>query len=82
MKRPALEAAFDKASGVMREHCQVCRGPLSSRTRAPILVLHEGGEFGACSACGRPVDGEGRSVCTVNDRGVAIVESVVFGSHP
>jgi len=78
----AIERAFENAAGPERDFCQVCRGPLSNRARRPIIVLRKGEELGHCSACGRPVDGEGRSVCTVSDRGVAIVECVQFGSYP
>ena len=78
----AIERAFENAAGPESDYCQVCRGPLSTRARAPILVLREGEEVGACSACGRPVDTQGRSVCRASDRGVTVVECVQFGSYP
>ena len=78
----AIERAFENAAGPERDFCQVCCGPLSNRVHAPIIMLRAGEELGHCSACGRPVDGEGRSVCTVNSRGVVIVECIQCGSYP
>ncbi len=78
----AIERAFENAAGPERDFCQVCRGPLSNRARRPIIFHGEGEKLGHCSACGRPVNGEGLSVCTVSSRGVAIVECVRGGSYP
>ena len=77
-----IERAFESAAGPDRDFCQVCRGPLSNRVRHPIIILREGEEVGHCSACGRPVNSEGRSVCTVSERGIAIVEVLLLGSYP
>ncbi len=59
MKRPALEAAFDKACGDAPEYCQTCRAPLSEMRGFDAVELFDGEELGTCSACGREVDPDG-----------------------
>ena len=56
MKRPALEAAFDRACGDAPEYCQVCRAPLSETRGYGGVELFDGEQLGTCSACGREVD--------------------------
>ena len=59
MKRPALEAAFDKACGDALDYCQVCRGPLSDKGSTRAVNLYDDEHLGTCSACGREVDPDG-----------------------
>ena len=76
MKRPALEAAFDKASGVIPEYCQVCRGPHMGTFEVPAVVLHDDEQLGTCPACDREVGPDGRSALVATSTG--IVRRAVF----
>ncbi len=69
MKRPALEAAFDKACGDAPEYCQVCRAPLSERRGFGAVELFDGEQLGTCSACGREVDPLGLTTIVSSSRG-------------